>query len=180
MNSTPLGVAIAKRAYFLSITDNHKLTFVSLAPSYEKLAKLYTENSDFNSKVVIAKVDATANDVPDEIAGFPTIKLYPAGAKESPIEYAGSRTIEDLANFIRDSGKYKVDAYVPEEDTVMDDASAADQETLVKAAPAATVSAEAEGVADKVKKVVKEAADAAKTVMADGEREEDMGEHDEL
>lgn len=176
-SSTLLGAATAKRessSHILSITTKSP----SLAPNYEKLAKLYTDNSDFASKVVIAKIDATANDVPDEIAGFPTIKLYPAGAKESPIEYSGSRTIEDLANFVRDSGKYKIDAWV-DEDTVMEDASAgADQETMAKAAPAATVSQEAEGVADKVKSKVSEAAQAAKTIVKDSD--EDLGEHDEL
>lgn len=86
----------------------------ALAPKYDQLAKLYTDNADFNSKVVVAKVDATANDVPDEIQGFPTIKLYPAGSKDSPVEYQGSRTIEDLANFVRDNGKHGVDAYVKE------------------------------------------------------------------
>ncbi|EER28208.1 protein disulfide-isomerase precursor [Coccidioides posadasii str. Silveira] len=84
----------------------------ALAPKYEQLASLYANNPEFSSKVVIAKIDATANDVPDEIQGFPTIKLYPAGSKDSPVEYRGTRTVEDLANFIRDNGKYHVDAYV--------------------------------------------------------------------
>ena len=176
LNSTLPGAVTARRKC-PKILLNTQANSSSLAPSYEKLAKLYTENSDYNSKVVIAKVDATLNDVPDEIAGFPTIKLFPAGAKESPIEYSGSRTIEDLANFVRDSGKYKIDAYVPEEDTVMDDASAADQETMAKAAPAATVSDD-DSVAGKVKSAVKDAADAAKTMV--GDTDDDLGEHDEL
>ncbi|EFQ98915.1 disulfide-isomerase [Nannizzia gypsea CBS 118893] len=83
----------------------------ALAPKYDQLGGLYKDNKDFDSKVTIAKVDATANDIPDEIQGFPTIKLFPAGAKDKPIEYTGSRTIEDLANFVRDNGKHKVDAY---------------------------------------------------------------------
>ena len=169
-----LGAATAKREFSscLLCTSNH---FLRLAPNYEKLAKLYTDNSDFASKVVIAKIDATLNDVPDEIAGFPTIKLYPAGAKESPIEYSGSRTIEDLANFVRDSGKYKIDAWA-DDDTVMEDASTgADQETMAKAAPAATVSQEAEGVAEKVMNKVSDAAKAAV-----GDDNADLGEHDEL
>lgn len=62
------------------------------------------------SQVTIAKVDATANDVPDQIQGFPTIKIFPAGAKDSPVEYSGPRTVEDFANFIKENGKYKVDA----------------------------------------------------------------------
>jgi len=92
-----------------------------LAPKYEELAKLYADDSDFASKVTIAKVDATANDVPQSIQGFPTIKLFPAGSKDEPIEYSGSRTVKDLAEFIKEKGKYKVDAYVepeaPDEDT---------------------------------------------------------------
>ncbi|KAI0843121.1 protein disulfide isomerase [Hypoxylon sp. FL0890] len=78
----------------------------ALAPKYEDLASLYA-NSEFKDKVVIAKVDATANDVPDEIQGFPTIKLYPAGAKKAPVTYSGSRTVEDLIKFVKENGKYK-------------------------------------------------------------------------
>ncbi|EDN07099.1 disulfidisomerase [Histoplasma capsulatum] len=86
----------------------------ALAPKYEQLAKLYADDPEFASKVIIAKIDATANDVPDEIQGFPTVKLFPAGAKDSPIEYRGMRTIKELAQFVRDNGKYSVDAYDPE------------------------------------------------------------------
>jgi protein disulfide-isomerase A1 len=64
----------------------------------------------FSSKVTIAKVDATANDVPDDISGFPTIKLYAAGKKGEPISYQGSRTVEDLAEFIKENGSHGVDA----------------------------------------------------------------------
>jgi len=78
----------------------------ALAPKYEELAALYGK-SEFKDKVVIAKVDATANDVPDEIQGFPTIKLYPAGDKTNAVTYSGSRTIEDLIKFIAENGKYK-------------------------------------------------------------------------
>ncbi|KAK4239831.1 protein disulfide-isomerase [Achaetomium macrosporum] len=78
----------------------------ALAPKYEELGALYAK-SEFKDKVVIAKVDATANDVPDEIQGFPTIKLYPAGAKDKPVTYSGSRTVEDLIKFISENGKYK-------------------------------------------------------------------------
>nr|2DJJ_A Chain A, Protein disulfide-isomerase [Humicola insolens]2KP1_A Chain A, Protein disulfide-isomerase [Humicola insolens]2RUE_A Chain A, Protein disulfide-isomerase [Humicola insolens]2RUF_A Chain A, Protein disulfide-isomerase [Humicola insolens] len=78
----------------------------ALAPKYEELGALYAK-SEFKDRVVIAKVDATANDVPDEIQGFPTIKLYPAGAKGQPVTYSGSRTVEDLIKFIAENGKYK-------------------------------------------------------------------------
>lgn len=147
----------------------------ALAPNYEKLAKMYTDVEDFNSKVTIAKIDATANDVPDDISGFPTIKLYPAGAKDSPVEYQGSRTIEDLANFVRDNGKYKIDAYVEEKEATETDTD----ETMAQAAPAATAD-DAEGIVDKVKSAAADAADAAKTVIADTDSDAGAEEHDEL
>lgn len=86
--------------------------------------------------MTIAKVDATANDVPDEIQGFPTIKLFPAGAKDAPVDYSGSRTVEDLANFVKEHGKYKVDANA--------EAAKADAGGDVTAAPAAEETAEPE------------------------------------
>ncbi|KAJ9369986.1 hypothetical protein DTO282E5_5326 [Paecilomyces variotii] len=82
----------------------------ALAPKYEELGQLYAGNPDLADKVTIAKIDATANDIPEPIQGFPTIKIFPAGAKDSPIEYAGDRTVEDLADFIKENGKYKADA----------------------------------------------------------------------
>jgi protein disulfide-isomerase A1 len=88
----------------------------ALAPKYEELAAKYAD-SEFKDKVVIAKVDATANDVPDDIQGFPTIKLYPAGDKEAAVTYSGSRTVEDLIEFIKENGKYKASVSVAEEGT---------------------------------------------------------------
>ncbi|KAG4221103.1 hypothetical protein PC116_g30420, partial [Phytophthora cactorum] len=87
----------------------------ALAPKYEDLASLYSK-SEFKDKVVIAKVDATANDVPDEIQGFPTIKLYPAGAKDKPVTYSGSRTVEDLIEFVKENGKYKAEVSEKQEE----------------------------------------------------------------
>ena len=139
----------------------------SLAPKWEELAQLYTSDADFNSKVTVAKCDATANDVPDEIAGFPSIKLYPAGAKGSPVEYSGSRTVEDMAAFIRDNGKHGVAAYKPEAETDAEgDVTMAEgtQETMAKAAPAATTST---GTTGGVVESIKSAASEAASVIAD-------------
>ena len=96
----------------------------ALAPKYEELGALYAK-SEFKDKVVIAKVDATANDVPDEIQGFPTIKLYPAGAKNEPVTYSGARTVEDLIKFIAENGKHK--AAVAEEAEEATPSSSAEQ-----------------------------------------------------
>lgn len=117
--------------------------------------------------MTIAKVDATANDVPDEIQGFPTIKLFPAGGKSEPILYSGSRTIEDLATFVKENGKYKVDAYEGKNETE----STEEAEELGKQAPAAT-----EGVKEKVKSAAKEAVESVKAVVQDSDDEV----HDEL
>lgn len=120
-----------------------------------------------SSKVTVAKVDATANDVPDEIQGFPTIKLFPAGGKDEPITYSGSRSIEDLAEFIKENGKYKVDAYEGQNET---DEQAPLAEGMGEAAKAAT---------EVIKTAASEAAEAVKTGMVDTDGE-DGQEHDEL
>lgn len=116
----------------------------ALAPKYEELAALYFNDPDFSKKVTIAKVDATANDVPDEIQGFPTIKLFPAGAKTEPITYSGSRTIEDLAKFVAENGKHKVEVVIPEPE----DAEMPDAESIAHQAPAATEEATETGTTE--------------------------------
>ncbi|KAL8955449.1 MAG: hypothetical protein Q9183_006640 [Haloplaca sp. 2 TL-2023] len=134
----------------------------SLAPKYEELAEMYT--SSHSPRITIAKVDATANDVPDEISGFPTIKLFPAGNKDSPITYSGSRTIEDLANFIKENGKYQIDVY--EGQTASNETAEEEDEEegmVGKAAEAAT---------EKVKEKAKDAAEAVKTAATDGDHDE--------
>jgi protein disulfide-isomerase A1 len=144
----------------------------ALAPKYEELAALY--GSDELSKLVtVAKVDATANDVPDEIQGFPTIKLFPAGKKDSPIDYSGSRTIEDLAQFIKENGSHKAEA------AAAADADVEDQEADLpeQAAAASDKAAEAaEGVTESIKSAASEATEAAKSVV----ETEDQDVHDEL
>lgn len=116
-------------------------------------------------------MDATANDVPDEVSGFPTIKLYPAGAKDSPVDYSGSRTVEDLAKFIKEHGKHKVDAYAVHgnEDVEMSDVV----ESMPQQAPAAT---EEGGVAESIKSAASEATEAVKVMAVDS----DDGGKDEL
>ena len=88
----------------------------ALAPIYEDLAGLYAANSTSSDRVTIAKIDAEANDVPSDIRGFPTFKLFPAGSKESPVLYDGPWTLRDMTDFVRDNGKHKVDVN-PENDT---------------------------------------------------------------
>ncbi|KAF4458551.1 hypothetical protein FALBO_14708 [Fusarium albosuccineum] len=122
----PVTVVVAKSYNDIVLDDNKDVLIEfyapwcghckALAPKYDELATSFAA-SEFKDKVVIAKVDATQNDVPDEIQGFPTIKLYPAGAKDAPVTYQGSRTVEDLAEFIKENGKYKAELSVKEEGT---------------------------------------------------------------
>ena len=130
----------------------------SLAPKYDELGELFAGHAD---KAVIAKVDATLNDVPDEIQGFPTIKLYAAGKKDSPIEYKGARTKEDLAAFVKEEGTNKVDV-------VSNDTDASKSQD-----------AEASETASKATDDMQHQAPAA-TEGADGEQKVMDGEHDEL
>jgi protein disulfide-isomerase A1 len=192
----PVNVVVAKN-YKDIVIDNDKdvlLEFYApwcghckaLAPKYEELGELYATD-EFSKLVTIAKVDATANDVPDEIQGFPTIKLFPAGKKDSPVDYTGSRTIEDLVQFIKDNGSHKVAAVYEEvkekvaeavEDatesagSVADEAtksagSAADQATKSAASAASEASKSAGSAADKATKSVKSGAEKATDVAKD-------------
>jgi len=130
----------------------------ALAPKYDILAELYVKEGHAD-KVTIAKVDATLNDVPDEIQGFPTIKLYKAGDKKNPVTYSGSRSIEDLIKFVKENGKYGIE--VPYVEPVEEVSS---EEPLAQQAEAATeaVKSAAEEVTESVKSVASEATEAAK------------------
>lgn len=71
-----------------------------LAPKYETLASVFAGEPD----VLIAKVDATEEgDVANrfDIAGYPTIKFFPAGSAEAE-DYNGGREVEDFVEFIND------------------------------------------------------------------------------
>jgi protein disulfide-isomerase A1 len=126
---------------------------------------------ELSKLVTVAKVDAIANDVPDEIKGFPTIKLFPAGKKDSPIEYSGSRTIEDLAQFIKENGSHKVEAVVPEQPEVREETG----EEMPEQAPAASVVSEkAEEATNSVKSAAAQATEAVKGV------DDTQDVHDEL
>lgn len=70
----------------------------SLAPKYDELAKKLEDEDS----VVIAKMDATANDVPSpyQVRGFPTIYYAPKGSKDSPKKYEGGREVHDFIKYL--------------------------------------------------------------------------------
>ena len=80
----------------------------NLAPTYDLLGKKYAAEK---SKIVIAKMDATTNDVPPsagfQVQSFPTIKFKPAGSKTF-IDFEGDRSLESFVDFIGLNAKNKV------------------------------------------------------------------------
>lgn len=71
-----------------------------LEPEYLALAKKYKSEKN----LVIAKMDATANDVPHDAykaEGFPTIYFSPSNKKQNPIKFSGGeRNVESLSKFL--------------------------------------------------------------------------------
>lgn len=52
-------------------------------------------------KVKVARCDVAKNDVPVEVYGVPSVKLFPAGKKDMPVEFFGSQTrLHDYEEFI--------------------------------------------------------------------------------
>lgn len=95
-----------------------------LAPVFDELGSLYSSVPS----VIVAKIDATANDVPPKlnIRGFPTIILFPADKKDTPVEYQGSRTLDDLAQFIHTHASQKFE--LPTKPAPAEDAHAHDHD----------------------------------------------------
>ncbi|KAF9417659.1 protein disulfide-isomerase precursor [Podila epigama] len=81
-----------------------------LAPIYDEIGSLYK-----GSDIVIAKIDATANDLPPSVPfhvdGYPTIKFRKAGSKDY-IDYKGERSKEGFVSFLAKNAANKVDVGV--------------------------------------------------------------------
>lgn len=84
-----------------------------LAPVWDSLGEAFSSHKD---KVVIAKMDATANDIPPSggfsVGSFPTIKFKKAGSKEF-IDYEGERTLDAFVEFVAENSKHKVKVELP-------------------------------------------------------------------
>jgi protein disulfide-isomerase A1 len=76
-----------------------------LAPRYDALA----EKVKGISTIVVAKVNAEANEIPDvTVEGFPTIKLFAAGKKHEPIEFTGERTTDAIYTWLEGEVTHKL------------------------------------------------------------------------
>lgn len=75
----------------------------TLAPIYDAVAKKLLVNKN----IVLAKVDATANEVPGvAIRGFPTLKLFLNGKKDSPVDFEGDRSEEGILKYLQEKTTY--------------------------------------------------------------------------
>jgi len=76
----------------------------ALAPKFEELG---TKFKSIES-VVIAKIDATANDYPTkdfEVGGYPSLFLVPAKKNAKPVKYDGDREVDAMAKWIHKKAK---------------------------------------------------------------------------
>ncbi|KAF6132009.1 protein disulfide isomerase family A member 3 [Phyllostomus discolor] len=71
----------------------------NLEPKYKELGEKLRKDPN----IVIAKMDATANDVPSpyEVRGFPTIYFSPANKKLDPKKYEGGRELSDFISYLQ-------------------------------------------------------------------------------
>ncbi|KAK6471429.1 protein disulfide-isomerase A3-like [Huso huso] len=75
----------------------------NLEPKYNELGEKLANDPN----IVIAKMDATANDVPPnyDVQGFPALYFVPKGSKESPKRYEasllGGREVSDFINYLK-------------------------------------------------------------------------------
>jgi protein disulfide-isomerase A1 len=116
-NSGPVKVVVAK-TFDQIVNDPSKDVLVefyapwcghckALAPIYEELG---TALKDIDS-VVIAKIDATANDINPKfgIRGYPTLKLFRGSDKANPVEFRGDRTKNEFIKFLKENASHKFD-----------------------------------------------------------------------
>ena len=97
----------------LSVDKDVLIVFYSPNCNFsKKVRETFSElaiNMTENNKIVIAEMDATKNDYFNiSIIYFPTISIYPAKKKDSPVEYTGDRTIEDFHRFFEEEASYYV------------------------------------------------------------------------
>lgn len=102
-----------------------------LKPIWDQLGEKY---GAFKDKVVIAKMDATENDIPAtagfQVQGFPTIKFFPAGDNKTPaVDYEGDRSLESFIEFLDANTVNKVDLAAEESATI---ASAKVRESILE------------------------------------------------
>jgi len=76
-----------------------------LAPEYDKVGTAFAEVDS----MVIAKIDATENDTPEEIKGFPTLIFYPKNTNTG-VKYTGDRKAKAIVDWLKTKASGDVSA----------------------------------------------------------------------
>jgi protein disulfide-isomerase A1 len=112
-NDGPVKVVVAD-TFDALVWDNDKDVFIEfyapwcqhckrLEPLWNEIGELLKQKSD---KIIIAKIDATANDVPAEVQGFPTLYFKKKGAAKGKLDkemfYEGDRTKQAILRYIKE------------------------------------------------------------------------------
>lgn len=85
----------------------------NLEPIYKELGKAVKKEKN----LVIAKMDATANDIPEpyKVEGFPTIYYAPAKDKKNPLKFEGDRTVEGFTKYLQEKATVSFGANLKDE-----------------------------------------------------------------
>ncbi|KAJ2389280.1 protein disulfide-isomerase precursor [Coemansia sp. RSA 2603] len=145
-----------------------------LVPIYDKLGDVLKSNEN----LVIAKMDAIANDIPSsdpalQIQGFPTIVLI-RGEDNAIVEYHGDRTVESFIEFLEENAANSITydkAALVDEDAEEEEVKEQEQEQVV-------VKKDADE--DEVEIVVEDEAENVAEDKAQSESEKEVDGHDEL
>jgi protein disulfide isomerase len=110
-NDDPTTIVTA-RTFNKLVNDPEKDVFVEFYAPWcghcKKLAPIWDELAtklQGNSHIRIAKMDATANTVPKNLAvkGFPTLIFFPANNKNPGVTFNGDRDLEALSKFVKET-----------------------------------------------------------------------------
>ena len=66
-----------------------------------------------NFNIVLAEYDGTANENEGvSISGYPTIKLYKAKNKKTPLDFTNPRTVDGIISFMKEHASFLKTIYI--------------------------------------------------------------------